>query len=206
MQTDKTSRSSSARGGSTADRSQRVSGDQTLGEDLGTKVNEAMSKVADVAQQAGNQAKQQAYSLAADAKEKTKGYFNQQVSTGADLTSHMAESIKCAADNLDPKAPQIASLVRSAADRLNSFSDEMREQSVDDLLRTASDFTRRQPAVVFGLASLTGFFLFRALKAKPSHPPGGSRADDWSMTPSSGNHPMSRASGLDEPMSRTYGP
>jgi ElaB/YqjD/DUF883 family membrane-anchored ribosome-binding protein len=204
MQTDKTS---SARGGSTANRSQAVGSDpQNFRGDVRSKANEAMSKVADVAQQAGDQVKQQASSLATEAKEKTKGYFNQQVSSGADLTSHMAESIKCAADNLDPKAPQIASLVRSAADRLDSFSDEMREQSVDDLLRTASDFTRRQPAVVFGLASLTGFFLFRALKAKPSPVPSGSGADDRSMTPSSGNHPMSRASGVGEPMSRTYGP
>lgn len=207
MQTDKNSRSDSARVGSTADRPQRVGGDQqNFGEDFRTKANEAMSKVADAAQQVGNQAKQQASSLAADAKEKTKGYFNQQVSSGADLASHMAESIKCAADNLDPKAPQIASLVRSAADRLNSFSDEVREQSVDDLLRAASDFTRRQPAVVFGLASLTGFFLFRALKASPSQAAGGRRADDRSMTGSPRNHPMSPASRLDEPMSRTYGP
>jgi ElaB/YqjD/DUF883 family membrane-anchored ribosome-binding protein len=206
MQTDKTSRSSSARGGSADDRSQRVGGDQqNFPEDVRSKAGEAMNKVADAAQQVGEQAKQQASSLAADAKEKTKGYLNQQVSTGADLANHMAESIKCAADNLDPKAPQIASLVRSAADRLNSFSDEMREQSVDDLLRTASDFTRHQPAVVFGLASLTGFFLFRALKAKPSHASGGSRADDRSMIRSSGNQPMRRASGLDEPMSRNYG-
>jgi ElaB/YqjD/DUF883 family membrane-anchored ribosome-binding protein len=203
MQTEKTSSSSGARGGSTADRSQRGSDPQNIREDLRAKANEAMSKVADAAQQAGDQVKQQASSLATEAKEKTKGYFNQQVSSGADLTSHMAESIKCAADNLDPKAPQIASLVRSAADRLNSFSDEIREQSVDDLLRTASDFTRRQPAVVFGLASLTGFFLFRALKAKPTD---GSRANDRSMTRSFGNDPLRRASSLDEPMSQPYGP
>jgi hypothetical protein len=72
--------------------------------------------------------------------------------------------------------------VRTAADRLDSFSDDIRDQSVDDLLRTASDFTRRQPAFVFGLASLTGFFLFRALKAKPSDPAGGGRSDSRSTS------------------------
>jgi hypothetical protein len=40
-------------------------------------------------------------------------------------------------------------------------------------MRTASDFTRRQPALVFGLASLAGFMLLRVLK---SNPPGNSRA------------------------------
>ena len=41
----------------------------------------------------------------------------------------------------------------------------MRDQSVEDFWRSASDFTRKQPAVVFGLASLAGFLLFRVLKA-----------------------------------------
>jgi hypothetical protein len=48
----------------------------------------------------------------------------------------------------------------------------MREQSVEELVRTASDFTRRQPALVFGLASLAGFVLLRVLK---SNPPSNSR-------------------------------
>jgi len=166
-------------------------------QDFGGKAKEAMSKVADVAQQAGNEARQHASSLAAEAKEKTKDYFNQRVSTGADLASHVAKSIECAADNLDPKAPQIATVVRSAADRLETFSDDIRDQSVDDLIRTASDFTRRQPAIVFGLASLAGFLLFRVLKAKPSHGNGGRSDVDRSI---------GRPSSLDQPMSHSYGP
>jgi hypothetical protein len=47
--------------------------------------------------------------------------------------------------------------VRGAADRVEEFSRAIRGQSVDELMRTASDFTRRQPALVFGLASLAGF-------------------------------------------------
>jgi len=188
-------------GRSTASGRTQDSGNQ----DFRAKANEAMSKVADVAQQASAQAKQQASSLAADAKEKTKGYFNQQVSSGADLASNVAKSIECAADNLDPKAPQIANFVRGAAERLETFSDDIRDQSVDDLLRTASDYTRRQPALVFGLASLAGFFLFRALKAKPSHD--GNDGRGRAMGRSSEDHPTTRGtSGMDEPMSRSYGP
>ena len=37
----------------------------------------------------------------------------------------------------------------------------------EELMRTASDFTRRQPALVFGLASLAGFVLLRVLKSNP---------------------------------------
>lgn len=139
-------------------------------EDLRAKAGEAASKLADVAQQAGGQARQAAASLASEANQKAKGFLNQKVTVGADFAGHIAESVKCAADNLDQNAPQLAGLVRGAADKVDGFSRDMREQTVEDLVRTASDFTRRQPALVFGLASLAGFFLFRVLKSNPSAP------------------------------------
>ena len=131
------------------------------------KASEAVSKLADVAQQAGNQAKQTASSLASDANQKAKGFLNQQVGSGAELAGHVADSARCAADSLDRNAPQLADLMRGAAKKVEEFSRDLQGQTVDDLMRTASDFTRRQPAVVFGLASLAGFLLLRALKSNP---------------------------------------
>jgi ElaB/YqjD/DUF883 family membrane-anchored ribosome-binding protein len=136
-------------------------------QDVRGKAGEAVSKLADVAQQAGSQAKQTASSLASDANQKAKGFLNQQVASGADLAGHVADSARCAADNLDQNAPQLADLVRGAAKRVEEFSRDLRGQTVEDLVRTASDFTRRQPAVVFGFASLAGFLLFRVLKSNP---------------------------------------
>jgi hypothetical protein len=146
------------------------------------KAGEAVSKLADVAQQAGSQAKQAASSLASDANQRAKGFLNQQVESGADLVGHVADSVRSAADNLDHSAPQIANLVRGAAERVEEFSDDIRGKSVDELMRTASDFTRRQPALVFGLASLAGFVLLRVLKSNPAansrnSQPGGARFD-----------------------------
>ena len=136
-------------------------------QDVRGKAGEAVSKLADVAQQAGSQAKQTASSLASDANQKAKGFLTQQVASGADLAGHVADSARCAADNLDQNAPQLADLVRGAAKRVEEFSRDLRGQTVEDLVRTASDFTRRQPAVVFGFASLAGFLLFRVLKSNP---------------------------------------
>ena len=135
------------------------------GSEVRAKAGEAVSKLANVAQQAGTQAKQAASSLASDANQRAKGFLNQQVASGADLVGHVADSVRSAADNLDHSAPQIANLVRGAAERVEEFSDDMRGKSVDELMRTASDFTRRQPALVFGLASLAGFVLLRVLKS-----------------------------------------
>jgi ElaB/YqjD/DUF883 family membrane-anchored ribosome-binding protein len=136
-------------------------------QDVRAKASEAVSKLADVAQQAGNQAKQTASSLASDANQKAKGFLNQQVASGAELAGHVADSARCAADSLDRNAPQLADLMRGAAKKVEELSRDLQGQTVDDLMQTASDFTRRQPAVVFGLASLAGFLLLRVLKSNP---------------------------------------
>jgi glycerol-3-phosphate dehydrogenase len=149
-------------------------------QDLRGKAGEAASKIADVAQQAGTQAKEAAASLASDAQQKARGLLNMQVTAGADLAGHVAESAHCAADNLDQNAPQLAELVRGAAERVDEFAQDLRGRTVEDLVRTASDFTRRQPALMFGLASLAGFLAFRVLKSAPSRSSGNqsTRSDD----------------------------
>jgi hypothetical protein len=144
------------------------------------KAGEAVAKVADAAQQAGSQARETAASLASDAGQKAKGLLNMQVSAGADLAGHVAQSARCAAEDLGKNAPQLAGLVRGAAERVEEFSRDIRGQTVEDLVRTASDFTRRQPALVFGLASLAGFLALRVLK---SSPPGHSGQHERSRAP-----------------------
>ena len=139
-----------------------------MAQDVRAKAGEVASMLSEAAQQAGSLAKQAASSLASEANQKAKGLMNQKVSLGAEFASHIAGAAKSAADNLDGNAPQIAGLVRDAAEKLEGFSSDLREQTVDDLVRTASDFTRRQPALVFGLASLAGFALFRVLKSNSS--------------------------------------
>jgi hypothetical protein len=144
---------------------------RSVAQDVRTKAGEVASKISEAAQQAGSQAKQTASSLASEANQKARGLMNQKVSLGADFASHIADATKSAADSLDSNAPQIAGLVRDAAEKLQGFSSDLREQTVDDLVRTASDFTRRKPALVFGLASLAGFALFRVLKSNSSSGP-----------------------------------
>ena len=144
----------------------RVPDDATEG--LRTKATEGVSKIAEAVQRAGSEAREAASSLTSEVNQKAKGILDQKVTLGADLAGHVADSVKSAADNLDRNAPRLAEMVRGAADKVDEFSHNLREQSIDDLLRTTSDFTRRQPAVVFGLAALAGFFLFRVLKSNPS--------------------------------------
>jgi hypothetical protein len=135
--------------------------------DMRAKAGDAASKIAGAAREAGGQAKQAASSLASDATKQAKGFLNMQVTAGADMVAHVVDSARIAAENLEQEAPQLAGLVRSVADRAEDFSQGLRGQTVEDVIKTASDFTRKQPALVFGLASLAGFLAFRVLKSRP---------------------------------------
>jgi hypothetical protein len=100
-------------------------------QDMRAKAGEAASKVADAAHQASGQAKQVASSLASDATKQAKGFLNMQVGAGADLVDHVVGSARAAAESLDQKAPQLAGLVRNAAERAEQFSDDLRDQTID---------------------------------------------------------------------------
>lgn len=91
--------------------------------------------------------------------------LDQQVVRGAKTITNVAQSARRAADELETDAPQIAGLVRGVADRVEEYSRSLETQSVTDIYQSASDFTRRQPAVVFGVAALAGFFALRTFRS-----------------------------------------
>ena len=91
--------------------------------------------------------------------------LDQQVVRGARTITNVARSARRAADELETDAPQIAGLVRGVADRVEEYSRSLETQSVTDIYQSASDFTRRQPAVVFGVAALAGFFALRTFRS-----------------------------------------
>jgi hypothetical protein len=97
-----------------------------------------------------------------------KALLDEKVGDGADVVGYLASSVHTAAEDLDENSPQLASLVRGVADRLDGYATDLRDQSAEQLLRAASNYTRRQPAVVFGLAALVGFFAMRTIKSTPA--------------------------------------
>jgi ElaB/YqjD/DUF883 family membrane-anchored ribosome-binding protein len=85
-----------------------------------------------------------------------------QVTAGVDMLNHVADSARIAAENLEQQAPRLAGLVRSVADRAEEFSRDLRGQTVEHLVRTASDFTRKQPALAaLAVAAAVGIALQR---------------------------------------------
>jgi hypothetical protein len=146
--------------------------------------------LSNAAQQATAKVKQSASDATSSVAHQVKDLLNGQVESGADMVGHFATSAKRAAEDLERNAPQLAGVVRGVADRIEGFADDLRGQSVDELMRIASNFTRRQPALVFGLAALGGFFVFRTLKAgsdAASNYQGSSRYQDDSTYRSAGS-------------------
>jgi ElaB/YqjD/DUF883 family membrane-anchored ribosome-binding protein len=133
--------------------------------DSRAKAEGAMSKITEGAQQAAEEAKRSATTLAAEANEKVKGLLTEQVGVGADLIGHVAASAKVAAETLEPHSPQLASLVRGVSERVDEFSREIRGETIEQIARRTSDFARARPAVMFGAAATCGFFLYRLFKA-----------------------------------------
>ncbi|MDX2264081.1 MAG: hypothetical protein NW215_03810 [Hyphomicrobiales bacterium] len=124
--------------------------------------------MAEAARRMGSRAQDAAASLAGQAKENVKGMLNEQVSAGADVIERISESTRTAAETLNETSPHLANFVRGAADRIEDFSRDIRDQTVDDLVRAASDYARRRPAVVFGAAAALGFIVLRMVKVNAS--------------------------------------
>ncbi len=92
----------------------------------------------------------------------------QQKVRGADALHAVAKAITVAARELEGQSPQVAGRFRSAARGLDSFSDDIRERSVQDLMHKAVDVAHRQPWTFFAGAAVAGFAVSRLLK---SHAP-----------------------------------
>jgi ElaB/YqjD/DUF883 family membrane-anchored ribosome-binding protein len=123
-----------------------------------------LSKVGDVAQQAGSQLKEQAGALATQAGDKAKNLLGTQIEAGADYLEHIGRSATAAAESLQAQAPQLAGLVRDMATSVADLSQTMRGQSPEALLETASTYVRENPALVFGAAAVCGFAVTRLLQ------------------------------------------
>jgi hypothetical protein len=155
--------SAGAAGGSVRSAGRQAAGMSRSADDTISGISAGIS---DGVEQVGRQARDAARSLASQASDQVMSLADRQVSTGAEVAADIADSIRSAAAGLDERAPQLADLARSAARRVEDFSDSLREQSAAELMRSTAAFARRQPAVVFGAAALGGFLLYRLLSTQ----------------------------------------
>ena len=139
------------------------------------------SEMHDAAQQPSSQWRRQVSSAfeqvraeAADAieplKEQAREAAEQQKQAGADQLGSVAQAVHGAAADLEKQLPYAAQYVHEAADRLDSAASALRESSMDDIVRSVSQFARNQPGTFFGSAVFAGFALSRFLKSSAAKP------------------------------------
>ncbi|MEZ5784191.1 MAG: hypothetical protein R3D70_21755 [Rhizobiaceae bacterium] len=127
------------------------------------KSSNPVSKASSYAYHTADSVLQAASEGASNFSHRVSNMIEQQVSNGADMIGQIAHSTRVAADDMDENMPQAASLVRSVADRIDDSGAYIRDKSIDQLVNGAAALTRRQPAIVFGVAALAGFLALRMI-------------------------------------------
>lgn len=141
---------------------------QTRNKKMGDAAGETFARASDMARDAAEKAKRAAADTAATMSDHLMGILNEQLGAGATSASQFASSMRVAADDLERDNPKLADLVRGISHNVDEFADRFGDKTVEDLARDAGDLTRRQPALVFGLAAIAGFFAFRTFKTARS--------------------------------------
>ncbi len=125
----------------------------------------ATATLKDQAAQAAQQAKHTVTAMADEARHRITEIIDQQKVAGADQVAGVAKAAQAAAGDLQQTSPQLAKLVRAAAESVDHVADDIRSSDLADLLGSLSDFGRRRPVAFFGGAVLAGFLLTRFLKS-----------------------------------------
>jgi hypothetical protein len=84
---------------------------------------------------------------------------------GAEAIAGVARTAQTLADSVAQDSPAIADYVRGAGQKIDRLASDLREKKVGDLLSSAAQFGRSQPAVLLAGAALVGFALSRLIKA-----------------------------------------
>src|SRR5690242_5090447 len=140
---------------------ERGSGDGSLGSDL-----------KQTAQSAAEALKQQAAQFAQDVGHELGKTGEDQKMRGADAIRNVARAIDSAASELEGQSPLVARAVHETARQVDSLSDSLSGRSVNELIHSASQLARAQPALFIGGSVAAGFALARFLMSTSAERPG----------------------------------
>jgi hypothetical protein len=165
-----------------------ASGERAQSNTIRHVAGEAFSKASDTVRDAGEKAKRAAADAASGMSDHVMGLLNDQLGVGAQSANRFASSMRVAADNLERENPMLAGLVRGFAQNVDHYADRLQDQTVEQMVKSASDLTRRQPVLIFGLAALAGFFAFRTFKSASASSVTSPPIQPALYQPAGGNH------------------
>jgi len=88
-----------------------------------------------------------------------------QKARGVEAIRRFAKAIDSAASELQSQSPTLASSVHQAARRVEGLSDNLSNRKVGELMDSAAELARAQPALFIGGSVAAGFALARFLKS-----------------------------------------
>ncbi len=134
-----------------------------------TDYGEQSSPTDDVRQKA----EETASTLVDQAQQVASSQANTQLTRAASVLDSVAQSLHDTSGGMRDQQPQIASLADQAASRVEGFSSYLRDHDMNDVVRDAEDYARREPLIFLGAAFAVGFIAARFLKASsPNHATG----------------------------------
>ena len=111
----------------------------------------------------------QARAAAAEAADRTKArvtdYAEQQKGAAAEQIVKLSQATHVAADHLNEASPTMARYAHDLAGGIDRFAGVVRERSIGDLVRQASEYARREPAVFVAGTVFAGFVMARFLRS-----------------------------------------
>ncbi len=118
--------------------------------------------------QAANEAKAAASQAASSLASQLRSTLDDQIGSGAAYLGHAASSVRTASVELTKDAPALGNIAEAVADKLYGYAEGLKGKTADEVWADATRFTRRQPALVFGIAALAGFLAYRTIKISSS--------------------------------------
>jgi uncharacterized protein YjbJ (UPF0337 family) len=145
---------------------------KSLGEQAMSVGRDLTDQAKDLAETSTDKIKGQASDLvdaakdvASQATDKLKDAVNDRKASGAEYVGSLADTMRRAAREFDTDLPMAGTYIRKAASQVEGVSDQIRNGNLNDLVRNAQSFARRQPTAFLGLAVLAGFGAVRFLKS-----------------------------------------
>ena len=123
----------------------------------------------ETAQTAGRAVKAQASQLAAEIGHELSKTAESQKGRGVEAIQCLARAMTSAAAELEGQSPGAAQSVRDAAAKVEGFSQNLDNRSVEELMQAATDLARSQPILFMGGAVAAGIALGRFLKSTASN-------------------------------------
>jgi hypothetical protein len=119
----------------------------------------------ETAQMAADAVRQQAARFAGDVGHELSRTGEAQKMRGVEAMRSFARAIDSAADEFKPQSPMVARTVHEAARSVEGLSDNLSNRNVNELIESAAQLARAQPALFIGGSVAAGFALARFLKS-----------------------------------------